>query len=201
MYARPPSMGPIPMPKDDRGVPLVWRLKRPLYGEADAARIWYFTLHKQLLAQKFIRSEYDPCLYRKVYPDGARIDLSIYVDDSWMVDTAGARADAELAELQKHFTLTVTEDPKFFLGMNYARGRNGAVQFNSYAYVQKLVGKYLPKQLDSYRVRPSRRPHAAPCLRRGSQAQVRERRDRSRAQDTLHVYNWRAYLLFAKRAP
>ena len=65
-------------------------MRRPLYGSADAARIWYQTIDKQLMSQRFCRNEFDPCYYFKVYDDGACIDLSVYVDDSWVSDTAGA---------------------------------------------------------------------------------------------------------------
>ena len=104
-----------PPPTDDRGVPLVWKLRRPLYGSADAARIWYQTLDEQLISQGFTRSEYDPCYYYKVYDDGARTDMSINVDDSWVSDTSGERCDAELAKLGKAFKLTVKEVPDAFL--------------------------------------------------------------------------------------
>ena len=54
----------------------------PLYGEADAGRIWNRTLVRQLVqVQKFHQSEYDPCYFDKVFPDGERIDLCQYVDD------------------------------------------------------------------------------------------------------------------------
>ncbi|KAL1529178.1 hypothetical protein AB1Y20_000137 [Prymnesium parvum] len=117
VYARPPPTGGPPL-TDERGVPLVWRLHRPLYGSADAARIWYQTIDKQLQSQGFFRSEYDPCYYYKVYSDGARIDMSVYVDDCWITDTAGARCDDELAVLSKAFALTITDAPDLFLGMN-----------------------------------------------------------------------------------
>eukprot|EP00964_Phaeocystis_antarctica_P136168 scaffold100592_cov36-Phaeocystis_antarctica.AAC.1 len=48
------------------GVPVVWRLRCPLYGEADAGRIWNRTLVKQLTeVQKFEQSQYDPCYFWK----------------------------------------------------------------------------------------------------------------------------------------
>eukprot|EP00965_Chrysotila_dentata_P146429 4834809-Pleurochrysis_carterae.AAC.2 len=34
---------------DDRGVPVVWRLLKLLYGKADAGRIWHRTAKKQLV--------------------------------------------------------------------------------------------------------------------------------------------------------
>ena len=71
---------------DSRGVPLVWRLRTPLYGEADAGRIWNRTAVNQLVnVQGFTQSEYDPCYFFKVGADGDRVDLVLYVDDGYVL--------------------------------------------------------------------------------------------------------------------
>ena len=60
----------------DRGVMYVWRLLVPLYGEADAGRIWNRTLVRQLVTvQKFQQSEYDPCFFWKHLSDGTRMNV------------------------------------------------------------------------------------------------------------------------------
>eukprot|EP00965_Chrysotila_dentata_P005830 191930-Pleurochrysis_carterae.AAC.1 len=46
VHVRPP---PNERQFDDRGVPIVWRLIKPLYGEADAGRIWHRTAKRQLV--------------------------------------------------------------------------------------------------------------------------------------------------------
>ena len=43
-------------------VAYVWHLKSPLYGQGDAGRVWYRTLHTQLIKQGFARNHNDPCL-------------------------------------------------------------------------------------------------------------------------------------------
>ena len=66
-------------------VPVVWRLKVPLYGEADAGRIWNRTAVKQLVSvQGFTQSEYDPCYFFKVDGD-QRVDIVLYVDDGYVL--------------------------------------------------------------------------------------------------------------------
>jgi len=151
VHCRPPPMSSGPPPTDDRGVPLVWKLRRPLYGSADAARIWYQTLDEQLVSQGFTRSEYDPCYYYKVYDDGARTDMSIYVDDSWVSDTSGERCDAELEKLGRAFKLTVKEVPDAFLGMNLSFPDPSVTELSNEAYLKKLAAEYLDKPLESYR--------------------------------------------------
>lgn len=101
-----------------RGVPVVWRLRCPLYGEADAGRIWNRTLVKQLTeVQKFEQSQYDPCYFWKHLSDGTRMDLVMYVDDGYVVDNNSTAADAELEILNKAFKITI-KPAHFFLGNN-----------------------------------------------------------------------------------
>ena len=101
-----------------RGVPVVWRLKIPLYGEADAGRIWNRTLVKQLRgAQEFRQSQFDPCYFRKFKADGQRVDILMYVDDGYVVSNDKAYADHELSTLHAKFKLA-RKGPEFFLGNN-----------------------------------------------------------------------------------
>ena len=73
MYARPP---PGYRSYVNGDVPVVWRLRVPLYGEADAGRIWNRTLVNQLVnVQGFTQSKYDPCYFRKFLLDSTRLDL------------------------------------------------------------------------------------------------------------------------------
>ena len=115
LYARPP-VGP--WRSFIRGVPVVWRLKVPLYGEADAGRIWNRTLVRQLVeVQAFIQSQYDPCYFFKWLSDGTRVDLVMYVDDGYVVDSFSDAAMAELEALHRAFTIEV-KPARFFLGNN-----------------------------------------------------------------------------------
>ena len=89
VYARPPPNFPDGGSRyrrfDERGVPLVWRLKVPLYGEADAGRIWNRTAVNQLVnVQGFTQSEFDPCYFFKL-KDGERVDIALYVDDGYVL--------------------------------------------------------------------------------------------------------------------
>ena len=88
VYARPPAdfpNGTRYRHYDDRGIPLVWRLLTPLYGEADAGRIWNRTAVNQLVnVQGFAQSEYDPCYFWKIHGK-ERVDLVLYVDDGYVL--------------------------------------------------------------------------------------------------------------------
>ena len=98
LYVRPP---PGYRKFDRRGVPIVWRITGNIYGTKNAPRVWYETLLPQLIGSKlnFTQSEVDPCYLYKIYPDGTRIDITVYVDDILAIDDAGPLADADFAIL------------------------------------------------------------------------------------------------------
>ena len=120
LYARPPPGARHYV----NGVPVIWRLKVPLYGEADAGRIWNRTLVKQLVhEQRFIQSQYDPCYFFKTLADNTRMDMVMYVDDGYVIDAFSQCADAELKALHDAFTITI-KDAQFFLGNNITIAAN-----------------------------------------------------------------------------
>ena len=115
VYARPPKDWRHTV----RGTPVVWKLKIPLYGEADAGRIWNRTLVRQLRAQRFVQSQFDPCYFRKLLTGGKRVDILMYVDDGYVVTNWSKAADAELKTLHAKFSLK-RKPSDYFLGNNIA---------------------------------------------------------------------------------
>ena len=125
-----------------RGVPLIWRLNTPLCDQGDTGRVWYRTLHTQLVKQGFARSQSDPCLYVKVYADGTSTDISVYVDDLFITTDAGAEADLDIEALNLKFTMTVRENPAYFLGMNITYIRRGVIRLTCSTYAHTLAGRF-----------------------------------------------------------
>lgn len=127
---------------DKNQIPIVWKLRTPLYGQGDAGRIWYRTLHTQLLTQGFARSQHDPCLYVKAYADGSTIDIALYVDDMFITTDSTLDADSDLATLNSKFSMTCKPDPTYFLGMNITYGGLGIISLSSATYANTLRTNY-----------------------------------------------------------
>jgi len=76
-----------------------------------APRLWFGTYLDFLVNQpdgpRLTQSDYDSCYFYKIYPDGGRLDMGVYVDDSWVIDCGGAAADADLSLIAKRFSLTL----------------------------------------------------------------------------------------------
>ena len=63
MYARPPK-GHRTL--SDDGIPLVWRMRVPLYGQGDAGLVWFRTIRAHLTEeQRFCQSDADPSFFFK----------------------------------------------------------------------------------------------------------------------------------------
>ena len=141
VYARPP---PGYRSHDRRKVPIVWRLSAPLYGEADAGRLWNRTFHKQMIVQKFTQSDADPCYYYKVYSDGSRVDICMYVDDGWVETDSSTFVDADMEILAEKFNMEFDDNPKKFLGMNTNCRDDGRLEISAKSYIEGTADKYLP---------------------------------------------------------
>ena len=63
VYARPPK-GHRTL--SDDGVPIVWRMRVPLYGQGDAGLVWFRTIRAHLTEeQRFCQSDADPSFFFK----------------------------------------------------------------------------------------------------------------------------------------
>jgi len=139
MYARPPKGHRT---HDERGVPLIWKLNTPLYGQGDAGRIWYRTVSRQLIDQGFTQSYWDPCLYTKEYHDHTTIDLTLYVDDAFITTDAGDLALEDIRLLDTRFGGTLKEDPEYFLGLNIHYEGLAKIRLSCESYIHTLEQRF-----------------------------------------------------------
>ena len=140
---------------DERGVEIVWILKRPLYGEPDAGRIWYNTFVHYVTvtdACRFQRCHYDPCAFvHKCSSEsgGGRIILTLYVDDGRTFDSNVGECDAFLLRLAEHFAIK-PDGLEFYLGMEISIPSPHVCILTSRTFIASLCTRCLPKPLESY---------------------------------------------------
>ena len=127
--------------------------------------------------QGFKQSAADPCFFFKVFANGARFDLVLYVDDGWYFSDANCEyAAAEVDALAKRFKLKVKPDPKQFLGLNVdvPDAPDGEVVISVRAYLEKIGEELLPKPISEY---PKL---STPCATQLLEAYARRRRSSRR---------------------
>ena len=86
---------------DGEQVDVVIKLNKILYGQAEAARLWYEKLQNGLLERSFVMSKVDPCLLMF-----KTVIFLVYVDDClfW------ARSQYDIDNLMKYFK---EDDPTY----------------------------------------------------------------------------------------
>ena len=149
---------------DERGVELIWLLRRALYGGPDSGRVWYNTLAHYLMKEDqitpFQRCHFEPCTFTH-FIDGesdpqtgapCRILCSVYVDDGRLWDNSSTVADEFLIRLQNRFSITLG-DPSartsFMIGMDISTG-DGWLQITSTTYILNLCQKWLEFPIQEY---------------------------------------------------
>ena len=88
---------------DEHGNRLVWALPKALYGGRASGRHWYKMLRKWFVEHGFSVSEWDPCLFVKVGPDGNFHYVGLYVDDLVHAYSDQAAYDAVVAQFRADF--------------------------------------------------------------------------------------------------
>ena len=127
------------------GVPIVWLLVGNCYGTEDAPRVWFDTVLPAMKNELgFTQSEVDPCLLIKIYPNGTRQEIGLYVDDTWAIDNAGPLADADWEKLKALGFKFTLEPASHFLNMNVTVHEPWRVSFSMEAYILRMADTYVP---------------------------------------------------------
>nr|GEY14264.1 uncharacterized mitochondrial protein AtMg00810-like [Tanacetum cinerariifolium] len=102
----------------------VYRLKKAFYGLKQAPRVWYDTLSRFLLDNKFSKDAVDPTLFtRKI---GKHILLvQIYVDDIIFSSTDPKACDIFSNKMSSKFQMSMMGQMSFFLGLQVSQSPGG----------------------------------------------------------------------------
>jgi len=118
----------------------VCRLKKSLYGLKQSPRAWFERFGKVIKRYAYIQSQADHTMFYKHSNDGKIAILIVYVDD---IVLTGDDCD-ELAKLKKklaeEFEIKDLGALKYFLGMEFARSREG-IFVNQKKYVIDLLNE------------------------------------------------------------
>ena len=95
------------------------RIAKALYGFPDSGRIFYLHYKKALLAEGYIISVFDNCLFYRVSPTETTY-IIVYVDDTFKIfSNSQAIIDAVLLIIGKHYEVTLDRDATRFWDTTY----------------------------------------------------------------------------------
>ena len=127
----------------------ILELSSAIYGLKQSSACFFTAIHKHLVSKGFSSILGDPCLFRKVLPNGKVILLCTYVDDLSFGVSDIATADAFMVELRERFVIDEGEGAPidFLLGMEITQNLDaGTVFMNSELMVTKLAHGILTKE-------------------------------------------------------
>ena len=127
---------------DERGRPLVCKLRRTLYGLKQAGREWGMLFSAFLVSWGFVRSTIDTCLF--TYTKGSHILwILVYVDDCLILENDSALRSRFVADLGKRFPVDDRGELEWLLGVAIDRERiKRVLSLSQELYIKDLVEKY-----------------------------------------------------------
>lgn len=111
------------------------KLKKNLYGQKQAGRVWNQYLHKGLTKIGFKQSQVDECLYYR----GSTMFL-LYVDDGILIGPDMDDIKSVFTQLKKlKYDITDEGDLKDYLGVDIQRYKNGTVHLSQPKLIQQIL--------------------------------------------------------------
>jgi hypothetical protein len=113
----------------------VLRLKKNLYGQKQAGRVWNQYLTKKLKQIGFKQSEVDECLFYK-----GKTMYVLYTDDSLLAGPDQEEMDKAINDMKKvGLDITVEGDIQDFLGVNIERRDDGSVHLTQPQLIESIL--------------------------------------------------------------
>lgn len=109
-------------------------LKKNLYGQKQAGRVWNKYLHEGLIEIGFKQSKVDECVYYK----GTTIFL-VYVDDGILAGPSAEEIDDIIKALEKRYDVTDEGDITDYLGVNVEKLPDGRVKLSQPHLIDQII--------------------------------------------------------------
>jgi hypothetical protein len=130
------------------------RVKKNLYGQKQAGRIWNLFVDKGLKAAGFEPSDIDPCLYFR----GSTI-LMIYVDDCLVIDPKEDNIKKAFEDIKSQgFDMTDEGNLKDYLGVDVDRRDNGTIHLSQPKLMTRILSTIGFKTLGKNPTKPKDNP-------------------------------------------
>ncbi|RVW67170.1 Retrovirus-related Pol polyprotein from transposon RE1 [Vitis vinifera] len=131
-------MSPPPSFEESFGVGKVCKLKKSLYGLKQSPRAWFERFGKIIKHYGYTQSQADHTMFYKHSNEGKVVILIVYVDDIVLIGDDCNELEKLKGKLAEEFEITDLGALKYFLGMEFARSKEG-IFVNQRKYVLDLL--------------------------------------------------------------
>jgi histone deacetylase 1/2 len=143
----------------DSTAPYCLKLKKNLYGQKQAGRVWNKFLHQGLTDLGFEQSKVDECVYYR----GSSI-LLCYIDDTIIIDPSNKEIDKIIAQLrERKFDVQDEGQIEDYLGVRIQHKKDGTIEMSQPHLIKQILqdlnlirppgatkpSRYEPKALDT----------------------------------------------------
>jgi hypothetical protein len=138
----------------------VCQLYKAIYGLKQAGLVWYENWDDFMVREEgFTRSDADPCLYIKIFPNGSVLFVTIYVDDLVIASNNRKAVELLVRSLKAKYEMKDLGDLTWLLGMEIVRDRKArTLSMNQTQYISKFLMDY--KMADSKPISTPAEPSA-----------------------------------------
>lgn len=115
-------------------------LKKALYGLKQSPREWNHRFDDFMTKKKYIRSQYDPCVYLKGKTVETKVYLLLYVDDILIASQSKMEVDLLKKLLRTEFEMKDLGPARRILGMDILRDRrSGVLRLSQEKYLEQVL--------------------------------------------------------------
>lgn len=118
----------------------VCKLRKTIYGLKQSSRAWFERFGKAVISYGYLQSQADHTIFYKHSKDGKVAILIVYVDDIILTGNDETELAALKRRLAKEFQIKDLGVLKYFLGMEFARSKEGLF-INQRKYILDLLGE------------------------------------------------------------
>jgi hypothetical protein len=161
---RPPGEIPIltklePFVAEICGLPVqqLYRIEKCLYGLPDSGRHFYRHYRDALIAEGYVMSKMDNCLFYRV-TDVETTFILLFVDDTLIFSKRQEDIDQFSTRLNRHYELTLDPKADSFLGINIEHRDDGTVMLTQPKLLQKLFKEH-PEKIGKRKARTPTHPY------------------------------------------
>ena len=108
-------------------------------------RLFYLHYKTALLAEGYSMFAFDNCLFYRIAATETTY-IIVYVDDTLIFSNSLAHIDSVIANVGKHYEVTLDRDATSFLGLNLAHSSDGTVTITQPKLLTKLFSLYSPRK-------------------------------------------------------
>ena len=111
---------------------------------------FYLHYKKALLAEGYLMSAFDNCLFYRITPTETTY-IIVYVDDTFIFSNSQANIDAVITNVAKHYEVTLDREATSFLGPNLAHNDNNTVTITQPKLLIKLFALNPPRKYSAHK--------------------------------------------------